>query len=80
METNLQKWGNSLGVRLPRTLAARKALTDGKPVRLTETETGILIEPIETASAHIDTLVKKITNKNKHDEVSWGSDIGKEVW
>ncbi len=80
METNLQKWGNSLGVRLPQALALRKSFVDGKPVRLTETETGILIEPIETPHAHIDSLVKKITQKNKHDEVLWGEEVGKEIW
>ena len=46
MILRLNKWGNSLGLRIPSRLAARYQFVDGISVSVEETDDGILIKPI----------------------------------
>jgi antitoxin MazE len=80
MKTNIQKWGNSLGIRLPQALAHKKSLTVGSTVVLTETDTGVLVEVAPIQKPSLQTLVKKITQSNQHTEVDFGPAVGNEVW
>jgi len=80
METNIQKWGNSLGVRLPRGLTAKKSLKEGSRVIVTETKTGLAIEIVEKPAVKLEELLRGITKKNLHKEVDWSTPVGNEVW
>ena len=80
METSIQKWGNSLGVRLPKQLAKKQSLKAGTKVLVTETKTGVAIEVIEGGRASLADLVKHISPKNLHSETEWDVSVGKEVW
>jgi antitoxin MazE len=81
METNIQKWGNSLGVRLPKALAEKHALTEGVAVEVREGEKGLVIHVVErTKKPTLSELIKKITPENQHGETVWGSAVGNEVW
>lgn len=80
METNIQKWGNSLGVRLPRLVAERKSLREGSRVRVTETEKGVVIEVVKKTRPKLRELLKGITRDNTHRETDWGGPVGNEVW
>ncbi len=79
METNIQKWGNSLGVRLPKSIALSKSLRVGSRVEVNETKTGISIEVVQKNHPTLDELLKKFDTKTQHDLVDWGSDLGEEV-
>jgi len=79
METNIQKWGNSLGVRLPKSIALSQSLKVGSRVEVKETKTGISIEVVQKSKPTLDELLKNFDTKTQHDLVDWGSDVGKEV-
>lgn len=78
METNVQKWGNSLGVRLPKRLAEKHSFRDGSRVLVTETKTGISIEVIQKKPPTLDQLLKQFDKNTQHEIVDWGSDVGGE--
>jgi len=80
METNIQKWGNSLGVRLPSQLAKKQSLKVGTRVSVVETETGIALEVVKQSPPNLKQLLSKITPVNLHKETSWGKRQGNEVW
>jgi antitoxin MazE len=80
METSIQKWGNSLGVRLPKQLAEKQSLKAGTRVLVTGTKTGVSIEVIESKQVSLADLVKNISSVNLHNETEWGTSVGKELW
>ena len=81
METNIQKWGNSLGVRLPKSIALNQSLKVGSRVVVTETKTGIAIEVVKKPRKYtLAELLKGVTKDNLHKETDWGDPIGNEIW
>ena len=80
METNIQKWGNSLGVRLPKSIADNQCLKAGSRVVVTETKTGIAIEVVKLRRRTLDDMLKGMTKDKLHEEVDWGEPAGKEIW
>ena len=81
METSIQKWGNSLGVRLPKNIALNQSLKAGSRVLLTETKTGIAIEVVKkTRKYTLAELLKGVTKDNLHKETDWGDPVGNEIW
>jgi len=46
MKTKVQKWGNSLGVRLPKAIADQKSLTAGVSVIVSIQNDRIVVEPV----------------------------------
>lgn len=79
MKTKIQKWGNSLGVRLPKNITEQKDLTEGRGVSIVILNNQIVIEPIEEELT-LDSLLRTITADNIHTETDWGEAQGKEVW
>lgn len=80
METNIQKWGNSLGVRLPKSIAVNKSLKEGSRVVVSETKTGISIEVVKRKRPTLNELLKGVTKENLHPETDWGEPVGNEIW
>jgi antitoxin MazE len=81
METNIQKWGNSLGVRLPKHIAISQSLKAGSRVVVTETKTGITIEVVKKPRKYtLAELLKGVTKDNIHPETDWGDPVGNEIW
>jgi antitoxin MazE len=81
METKIQKWGNSLGVRLPKELTQKHSLTADTLVRVSDTKKGITITALPPKKkASLKDLVSAITSKNTHSEVAWGEARGNEIW
>jgi len=80
MGTKIQKWGNSLGVRLPKVVTDAQSLKAGSMVKVSSDAQKIVIEIIKTHSPRIQDLVANITDDNKHETVDWGMPQGKEIW
>lgn len=80
MQTNVQKWGNSLGVRIPRPLADQAQISEGSAVEIEEEDGVITIRVLAPKEYALDDLVEEITDENRHEEVSTGSPVGNEVW
>ena len=73
------QWGNSIGVRIPRTLARKKGIDVDSTVEVNETEDGVIIKPVGKKEYFLKDLVKGITPHNRHNEVDFGRPVGKEL-
>ncbi|WP_276507961.1 AbrB/MazE/SpoVT family DNA-binding domain-containing protein [Paenibacillus thermotolerans] len=73
----VQKWGNSLGVRIPKSLALKVGLEEGSEIDL-DVEDGHLV--IKPKSISLEELLAQITPDNLHREVSTGEPEGRESW
>lgn len=80
METRIQKWGNSLGVRLPKEIINKTELREGSCVKVSNKKGFILIESCSYEKPDLENLVRKISPKNIHKETGWGNSYGKEAW
>jgi len=77
--TQLAKWGNSLGLRLPKAIALEAGLEGGDPVDVSFKGGAIVIRPSRRRYT-LEQLVAKITPRNRHDESDWGAPAGGEAW
>jgi antitoxin MazE len=77
--TQVSKWGNSLGLRLPKSVAREAQLDVGDTVDVSVDNGAIVIRPSRPRYS-LDELVRRITPKNRHDESDWGGPLGDEVW
>lgn len=80
MITKVQKWGNSLAVRIPRAVAEDTRLGSGKAVEVTVRDGRIVIAPAHRQHFRLDDLLKGVTARNRHAEVGTGAAVGREVW
>ena len=80
METTIQKWGNSLAVRLPKSVAQKLAFRPGTKVRVYEERKEIIIAPARKTAKSLKELLALITPENLHAETDWGKPRGREVW
>jgi antitoxin MazE len=79
MKTEVQKWGNSLAVRIPKSFAAQTGIDRGSVVDLSLIEGNIVIVP-EAPGYKLAELLAQVTKKNIHKEITFGPSAGKEVW
>ena len=80
MKTRIQKWGNSLAVRIPRAFAAEAHLVDNTPVELSLVDGKLVVAPIASPSAALEELLAGVTDDNIHREVDTGPAVGNEAW
>ncbi|WP_010504070.1 AbrB/MazE/SpoVT family DNA-binding domain-containing protein [Paenibacillus elgii] len=73
----VQKWGNSLGIRIPKSLALKVGLEEGSEVDLDVEDGHLVIKPKLTT---LEELLFKVTPENLHKEVSTGEPQGRESW
>ena len=79
MTTMVSKWGNSLGIRISKAIAAAVNVGDGDEVDVRVQNGAIVIRPAVKRYT-IEELVEGITPKNRHVDIGWGTPTGKEVW
>lgn len=79
MVTTVQKWGNSLAVRIPKAFAAQVRLTEDTDVEISVEQDRIVIAPARR-EWKLNALVNGITPSNRHRETDWGDKAGDEAW
>jgi antitoxin MazE len=80
MQTKIQKWGNSLGLRIPRSFAAEAQVEEGSTVDLSVENGRLLVRPLRPRKYALADLLKKVKLRNVHGEVSTGEPVGREAW
>jgi antitoxin MazE len=80
MNATIQKWGNSLALRIPKTVARDTQLKNGSIVNLAVRKGTVIIEPVKKTKYRLDDLLKGVSKKNIHDSVDTGPPVGREVW
>jgi antitoxin MazE len=80
MKTKVQRWGNSLALRIPRSYAAETRISEGSDIELTTKSGTLLIRPLIRKRHLLGDLLKKITRANQHGSVDTGKVVGRETW
>ena len=80
MRTEIQKWGHSLALRIPKAFADETGIDKGTPVEMQVVDGQIVITPLRSVVYELETLLEQVTTDSLHDEVDTGSATGNEVW
>lgn len=79
MKTRIQKWGNSLALRIPKPFAEEVRLAEDSAVDVTVRNGKLVVVPILELEVTLEELVRQITPQNRHGETDTGKPIGNEV-
>ncbi|MGA2496709.1 MAG: AbrB/MazE/SpoVT family DNA-binding domain-containing protein [Tepidisphaeraceae bacterium] len=71
MATAVQKWGNSLGIRIPKALASQIHLTAGTEVEFETANGALTIRPTRRRKYSLSRLLAQAKGPNPHGE--WDS-------
>ncbi|MDL1978405.1 MAG: AbrB/MazE/SpoVT family DNA-binding domain-containing protein [Deltaproteobacteria bacterium] len=80
MRTKVQKWGNSLAIRIPKLFAQNIRLRNNDSVELLLKKGKLIISPITDKEYTLEELLSGVTVDNVHNEIDMGKPVGKEVW
>ena len=80
MKVQIQKWGNSLALRIPKAFAVESNVTGGSTVDVSMENGKIVVTPISEREYTLEGLLEGVTEENLHGEIDWGKPVGKEVW
>jgi len=80
MVTKLQKWGNSLGLRIPKSFAAEIRVEAGSIVDIRVESGALVVRPVRRRKYHVTQLVRGVTSRNLHEEITTGKAVGRESW
>lgn len=79
MKVPVNRWGNSLAVRIPKAVAEDALISEGSELELRVDAGRIIATPVERRPALAD-YVERITPENRHGEISTGRRRGGEEW
>lgn len=79
VKTHIAKWGNSLALRIPKSLLNDLELKAGGGVDVTVENGRLIVTPV-SPDYGLEELVQGITLENRHSETDWGPSVGAEVW
>ena len=79
MEALIKKWGNSLALRIPKSIARQLALDVDCPVGLACEGAVLTIRPLKRPLRLTD-LLEQVSKINRHEEVRTGARRGEEAW
>ena len=80
METRIGKWGNSLALRIPQSVAASMGITLNAAVELTPRGEQLVVSVLNRPATELDDLLALVTEDNLHGEVETGPAVGGEAW
>ena len=80
MLTKIQKWGNSLALRIPKSFASQASVEAGSTVDIAIEDGGLVIRPIRRPKYSLQDLLRGINARNRHEEISTGERVGREAW
>ena len=79
MKAKVQRWGNSLAIRIPKAYAADLRVDAGSVVDLDVVEARLVVTP-EAEGPSLDALLARVTPENVHVETDVGPAVGREAW
>jgi antitoxin MazE len=80
LRTYIQKWGNSLAVRIPKSFATDVGLQRETAVEISLANGKLVITPVAKPKLALKQLLAKVTRENLHHEVDTSPAIGNETW
>jgi antitoxin MazE len=80
VKTRVRKWGNSLALRIPKSVATEVGLREGLAVDIAVIGGKLVVQPDTVESLRLDDLLRGVTAENLHHEWNAGRAAGKELW
>jgi antitoxin MazE len=80
MRIHIQKWGNSLALRIPQPFAQEIHVKKGSFVDLSVRGGRLVLTPITRSKCSLKELLAGVTPQNIHGEIDTGRPRGKEIW
>lgn len=80
MTVNIQKWGNSQGIRLPKMLLDTLDWKENEEIELTAKDGKIIISKAEPKRKSIQELFVGYDDEYEHIDIDWGEPVGDEIW
>lgn len=77
LTTQAARWGNSLGVRIPKAMADQLGVREGVRLEI-RLEAGQII--LSRPACTLEEMTQAITEENRHGETTTGPAMGQEVW
>lgn len=80
MLTKVRKWGNSLGLRIPKAFAEEVSVEEGSTVDLSVADGQLLVRAVRRQRFELGDLLAEVSEENLHAEISTGEPRGRESW
>ena len=80
MRARIQKWGNSLALRIPKPFAGEVGLEQDTAVEIALVDGKLVITPVVERVWTLEELLAGVTEENRHSEVDSGPAVGREIW
>lgn len=80
MFTKVQKWGNSLALRIPKAFALDAQLENDSVVEISLVDGQIIIKPVSSPTWTLEKLLSDVSSENRHHETDTGNAVGNEAW
>ncbi len=78
MSTTVQKWGNSLGIRIPKHLARQARLYEGTRGEVVAERNRIVVRPVIVPT--LGKMLRGLDRNSRPELVDWAGPVGREVW
>jgi antitoxin MazE len=80
MKTKVQKWGNSLALRIPKSFASEVGIKNESPVEVSLVKGKLVVTPMIKEKQSLKKLLAQVTEGNLHREIDTGLAVGSEAW
>lgn len=80
MNATVQKWGNSLALRIPSAVAKDLQVRQGSAVEVAVEDGKMIVKPAKKRKTSLAQLLQGVTKDNRHSEQDWGAPVGREAW
>lgn len=80
VSSKIQMWGNSLGLRIPKSIAEQAGVYAGSEVDFAVEGGDLIVRPRRRPLHKLAELLDAITEENRHPEVNTGQAVGREQW
>jgi len=80
MLTHIKKWGNSLALRIPQSVAREIGLNQDSSVEIALIDGKLVVAPVVKRKLTLEKLLAQVTDENIHREIYTGAPVGREIW
>lgn len=80
MLTRVRKWGNSLGLRIPKSFAEEVSVEEGSTVDISVADGQLVVRAVRPRTYELHDLLAEVSDDNLHGEVATGEPRGRESW
>ena len=80
MEARIQKWGNSLGIRIPSSILKSLNIKSNDILNISQEDDKIIISIPKKNKISLEEKFKNYHGENLAKEFSWDDPVGKEIW